>query len=76
MKSIKIKKNDSLASIRVVMQSLLLFALISSFIGLVASAMAKEPRYGGVYRISSGKPRSLDPHTESYAQTTQIPNNT
>jgi peptide/nickel transport system substrate-binding protein len=76
MKSININKKDSFASSRVIIQSLFVCALIGYFIGTVMPVMAKEPRYGGVYRISSGKPRSLDPHTESYAQTTQITNNT
>ncbi|MBW2060892.1 MAG: ABC transporter substrate-binding protein [Deltaproteobacteria bacterium] len=47
-----------------------------SFIGSAATTLAAEPRHGDVYRTSSGPPRSLDPHIETYPATTIITNNT
>ena len=45
--------------------------------GLGSKAGAVEPQYGGVYRVPMlGTPRSLDPHMETYAQTTGVTLNT
>ncbi|MBW2060950.1 MAG: ABC transporter substrate-binding protein [Deltaproteobacteria bacterium] len=56
-----------------------LICLLSLFmIGLfvVAPAIAVEPQYGGTLRVAMTPPRSLDPHMETYQQTTMVTNNT
>ena len=37
---------------------------------------AASPQYGGIYRTVMSEPRSLDPHMETYAQTSAVTNNT
>lgn len=55
------------------------FSALFFFLTLVLAApamAAEEPQKGGVYRTSMSDPRSLDPHTETYEQTSAITNNT
>ncbi|MBW1709231.1 MAG: ABC transporter substrate-binding protein [Deltaproteobacteria bacterium] len=44
--------------------------------GAAAFSAAAAPQYGGTFRTSMGPPRSLDPHMETYPQTSSITNNT
>jgi peptide/nickel transport system substrate-binding protein len=55
------------------------FSALFFFLTLVLAApamAAEEPQQGGVYRVPSTDPRSLDPHIETYEQTTAVTNNT
>ncbi|MHB8842749.1 MAG: hypothetical protein ACYC56_13360, partial [Candidatus Aquicultor sp.] len=49
---------------------------LASVISLPSTYAAAGPQYGGVYRTVMAEPRSLDPHIETYAQTSAVTNNT
>jgi len=49
--------------------------VVSALISPLAFA-ADNPQYGGVYTVAMSEPRSLDPHMETYAQTSAVTNNT
>jgi len=54
--------------------------IVVLFLGLlinVSSALAAaNPQSGGTYRTVMSEPRSLDPHIETYTQTSAVTNNT
>ena len=51
-------------------------AIVLSFAMVVPLFAAPEPQYGGIYRTHTTPPRSLDPHQETYGQTTLVTLNT